>query len=422
MKKSIFSTCFLVLTLALVPPACTPSEVGTKTKKKAEESWSYLVDQGKSAYEKGKDSLGLSTPAPPDIRKKMTISKRVFGQLADGTKVHEFRMINEHGLEVSLIEYGASVREIFVPDRNGKKENVSLGFSNLEDYVSKSPYFGCIAGRYANRIARGKFSLDQSEYQLATNNAPNHLHGGEKGFDKRVWVGRALESDLGVVFTYQSPDGEEGYPGRLITKATYFLTDQDELKVEIEAVTDKPTVVNLTNHTYFNLAGEGTPSILSHELTLPGAQMVATDDTGIPTAIERVIGTPFDFRRSTPIGARIDQDHRQLLAGKGYDHTWLVPQGEKELSLAAILKDPDSGRKLELFTDQPGVQFYSGNYLDGALMGMSGSPYPLRSGLCLEPQVFPDSPNHQGEDGWASCVLRPGETYRHTSVYKFSVN
>jgi len=422
MKKSIFFPSILVVTLALVLPSCTPSEVGKKTREKAEESWSYLVGQSKSAYEKGKDTLGLSTPAQPDIRKKMTISKRVFGQLADGTKVHEFRMINENGTEVSLIEYGASVREIFVPDRDGKKENVSLGFSNLGDYATKSPYFGCIAGRYANRIALGKFSLDQTEYQLATNNGPNHLHGGEEGFDKRVWVGRALEDDLGVVFTYQSPDGEEGYPGRLVTKATYSLTDEDELKIEIEAVTDKPTVVNLTNHTYFNLAGEGNPSILSQELTLPGTQMVATDDTGIPTGIERVIGTPFDFRRSTQIGARIDQEHPQLLAGKGYDHTWLVPQGKKELALAAILKDPESGRKLELFTDQPGVQFYSGNYLDGSLTGMSGSLYPLRSGLCLEPQLFPDSPNHQGEDGWPSCVLRPGETYRHISVYKFSAN
>ena len=422
MNKSIFYSFFLPLKMILLLPSCTPSEVGKKTLKNAEESWSYLVGQSKSAYSRGREALGLANPKQPKIGENMIVSKRLFGKLADGSKVLEFRIANTKGMEVSLIEYGASVREIIVPDRHGYKKNVSLGFSNINDYVTDSPYFGCIAGRYANRIANGKFSLDGTEYQLGTNNGSNHLHGGDRGFDKRVWKGEILDNNLGIAFTYTSPDGEEGYPGRLKCKVSYFLTEDNELKVEIEATTDKPTVLNLTNHTYFNLSGEGNTTILSHELTLPGTQIVATDGAGIPTGMEKVIGTPFDFRKSTPIGSRIGQKHPQLLAGKGYDHTWLVPQGEKELALAAILVDPASGRKLELFTDQPGVQFYSGNYLDGSLTGMSGSPYPLRSGLCLEPQVFPDSPNHQGEDGWESCVLRPGETYRHTSVYKFSAN
>ena len=217
-------------------------------------------------------------------------------------------------------------------------------------------------------------------------------------------------------------DGEEGYPGNLDVTATFFLSEQNELRIEIEAKTDKATVVNLTNHTYFNLAGEGDATILDHQLTLPSTHYVATDNSGIPTGIERVISTPFDFRRSTEIGARIDQEHPQLLAGKGYDHTWVVLPSSEEIAPTAILKDPDSGRKLELFTNQPGVQFYTGYYLDGTLQGMSGKSYPHRSGLCLEPQVFPDSPNHQGEDGWQSCILNPGETYSHISVYKFSAN
>ena len=353
--------------------------------------------------------------------KPMTISKRVFGKMKDGTKIHEFRMINENGMEVSIIEYGAAIRELIIPDREGLKENVSLGFSNLDQYVKESPYFGCIAGRYANRIAEGKFSIDGKEYQLVTNNGSNHLHGGDRGFDKRVWEGKPLENGLGLIFTYRSVDGEEGYPGNLSASVTYLLSEKDELSVVIEAVTDEPTVVNLTNHAYFNLAGEGEPTILDHVLTLPGTSYVATDETNIPTSIQPVVGTPFDFRTPSIIGARIEQENAQLKFGKGYDHTWLVPASDQKLRHAATLHDPKSGRTLRLSTNQPGVQFYSGNYLDDSLVGNSGNAYPLRSGLCLEPQLFPDSPNQQHKEGWQNCILRPGETYLHHSVYEFFV-
>ncbi|MEK9773279.1 MAG: aldose epimerase family protein [Opitutae bacterium] len=418
----IHSIIALVFSLVLVGGnfSCSPAELGKKTMEKIKTGGDYLTDKTKVAYQASREKLGLKEETPPPSSKPMTISKRVFGQLSDGTKVHEFRLINEQGMEVSIIEYGASIRDIIVADRDGKKENVSLGFVTLQDYVEKSPYFGCIAGRYANRIAQGKFSLEGKEYQLATNNGPNHLHGGNQGFDKRVWVGEPLENDLGVSLTYRSPDEEEGYPGNLDCTVVYTLSKDNKLKVEIKAFTDKPTVVNLTNHTYFNLAGEGDPTILDHLLTLPGTSIVATDSTNIPTGMQPVAGTPFDFRTATVVGARIGGDHPQLVAGKGYDHTWVVPAGQGSLGLAATLYDPDSGRVLKLFTNQPGVQFYSGNYLDGSLIGSAGKPYPLRSGLCLEPQVYPDSPNHQEEEGWKSCVLRPGETYHHQSVFEFS--
>ena len=416
---SIISYSF-ILALAWGNFSCTPAELSQKASQKLKTGGDYITEKSKLAYESSREALGLKEETPPRSSKPMTISKRVFGQLEDGSKVHEFRLINERGMEVSIIEYGASIRDIIVEDRNGKKENVSLGFDHLQDYVDKSPYFGCIAGRYANRIANGKFSLDGEEFQLATNNGPNHLHGGNLGFDKKVWTGTPLENDLGVSLTYRSPDGEEGYPGNLSCTVVYSLSEDNKLSVAIEAVTDKPTVVNLTNHTYFNLAGEGDPTILDHLLTLPGTTFVATDTTNIPTHLQPVAGTPFDFRTATVVGARIGADHPQLVAGKGYDHTWVVPTGKEGLAHAATLYDTDSGRVLKLFTDQPGVQFYSGNFLDGSLTGVGGNSYPLRSGLCLEPQLYPDSPNHQGEEGWRNCVLRPDETYHHHSVYEFS--
>ncbi len=402
----------------LVNFSCTHSELSKQTIEKLKIGGEYITSKGKLAYQSSREVFGFKQDKPIQSS-KMTISKRVFGELADGSKVHEFRLINEQGMEVSIIEYGASIREIIVPDRNGNKDNISLGFNNLDDYVEKSPYFGCIAGRYANRIAKGEFSLDGKNYQLAKNNGSNHLHGGEQGFDKRVWTGKPLEDGIGVSLSYRSLDGEEGYPGNLSCSVVYSLTDDNRLKVEIKAVTDKPTIVNLTNHAYFNLAGEGDPTILDHRLTLPGTSIVATDATNIPTSIEEVVGTPFDFRRPVVVGSRISEDHPQLIAGKGYDHTWSVPSSGEETSLAATLEDPDSGRVMKLHTNQPGVQFYSGNYLDGSLTGLRGSPYPFRSGLCLEPQVYPDSPNHQGEKGWQNCVLRPGETYSHLSIYEF---
>ncbi len=419
-----FSHLLVTFALIFATFGCTISDVTQKTKHGFNTSKDYITEKSKKVYSKGKEKLGLSNKNKTDV-KPMTVARFPFGKMPDGKKVSQFVLTNANKMQVNLLDYGATVKEIIVPDRNGKFSNISLGFSNLKDYREKSPYFGCTAGRYANRIAKGKFSLDGKEYQLATNNGVNHLHGGEIGFDKIVWDAKPLEIGTGVVFTMKSPDGDEGYPGNLTSKVTYTLTDNNELIVEYSAKTDKSTVLNLTNHTYFNLAGEGDPTILDHELTIYADKFVATDETNIPVSITSVSGTPLDFRKPFIIGDRIDQSHEQLKFGKGYDHTWVVNASELdngELNHAATLRDPNSGRKLDIFTDQPGIQFYSGNYLDGSYSGQSGKVYPLRSGLCLETQVFPDSPNHQGEEGWKSCVLRPGETYKHKTIHKFSVD
>lgn len=417
-SRSLFAA--LILPGILLQSNCTISEVGSKTKDSIRKSASFVSSNSKKAYQSGKAALGLAKAQNPKP-KPMTVAKKAFGEMPDGSKVSEYVLTNAHGMQVSLLDYGATVKDILSPDRNGVYANVSLGFGNLEDYREKSPYFGCTAGRYANRIAKGAFALDGKEFKLVANNGPNHLHGGELGFDKQVWSARISETGTAVTFRRRSPDGEEGYPGNLSCKVTYTLTNENELKIEYEATTDKPTVLNLTNHTYFNLAGEGDPTILDHELTLHADQYVATDDTNIPTSVDRVDGTPFDFRKSTVIGKRIETDHPQIKFGKGYDHTWVVKQGGKPLSHAATLRDPGSGRVMEIHTDQPGIQFYTGNYLDGSYNGQGGKVYPLRSGLCLETQVFPDSPNHQEEEGWKSCVLRPGETYTHLTIHKFRV-
>lgn len=421
MRNSLlFALVFIVL---FQFSSCTYKEVSQKTKKAVSDSASFLKDSGDKALKSSKEALGLNEPVRQPI-KTMSVYKRKFDVLPDGTKVDLYLLTNANGMQVSLLNYGGTVKDIKVPDRNGKYENVSLGFSSIKEYQEKSPYFGCITGRYANRIAEGKFSLDDQVYNLATNNGPNHLHGGDKGFDKYIWKAKIAEVGTGLTFSRTSSDGEEGYPGNLTCKVTYTLTNDNELKVEYEATTDKPTVVNLTNHTYFNLNGEGNGDILDHLLTLPGNRFVATDETNIPTQITQVKSTPFDFRKPTPIGERIENDHIQLRYGKGYDHTWLVPSQKDEdgLAFAARLKDPKSGRVLEIFTDQPGIQIYTGNYLDGTLTGHGGKAYAFRSGMCLETQVFPDSPNHQGEKGWKSCVLRPGQKYTHTTVHKFLVD
>lgn len=409
--------------LTLLISGCSFTEVAQKTKDRVNWSKSYLSDKGLEVYKKSREKFGLTNSSKSQI-KPMTVSKSPFGEMPSGEKVSQFVLTNANKMQVTLIDYGATVKEIVVPDRNGKFSNVSLGFSNLDDYREKSPYFGCIAGRYANRIAGGKFSLNGKNYQLAKNNGPNHLHGGKVGFDKVVWSAKILEIGTGVTFTMRSPDGDEGYPGNLIAKVTYTLSNENELIVEYSATTDQPTIINLTNHTYFNLAGEGDPTILDHQLTLYSDKFVATDETNIPVSISSVVGTPFDFNKAFVIGDRINLDNEQLEFGKGYDHTWLVRGAEAhdgQLRHAATLRDPGSGRKMDVFTDQPGIQFYSGNYLDGSYAGQSGKIYPLRSGMCLETQVFPDSPNHQGEEEWRSCVLNPGETYQHKTIHKFSV-
>ena len=408
----------LAVTGILLQTNCSISEVGKNTKDGISKSASFVSSKSKKAYQKGKSALGFAQKENPKP-KPMTVAKKAFGKMPDGTKVSVYVMTNANGMQVSLLDYGATVKELMAPDRTGVYANVSLGFSSLDEYREKSPYFGCTAGRYANRIAKGLFSLEGKEFKLATNNGPNHLHGGVRGFDKHVWSARVSETETAVAFSRRSPDGEEGYPGTLTCKVTYTLTNENELKIEYEATTDKPTVLNLTNHTYFNLAGEGDPTILDHELTLPADQYVATDETNIPVSIREVDGTPFDFRKPTVIGKRIEADQPQIKFGKGYDHTWVVNRKEEGLAHAATLRDPGSGRVMEIHTDQPGIQFYTGNYLDGSYQGQGGKVYPFRSGLCLETQVFPDSPNHQGQDGWKSCVLRPGETYTHLTVHKF---
>ena len=409
-----------LLSFSLFNLSCTLSEMSTKTKDTFNKSTNYLKKTSENAYRKTREAFGgesteAKTPKP------MSVSKTKFDILPDGTQVNLYKISNANGMHVSILDYGGTVKEIHAPDRNGKFANVSLGFSTINDYIEKSPYFGCITGRYANRIAKGKFSLEGKEYKLATNNGPNHLHGGNKGFDKYVWKAKVLDVGTGVIFTRKSPHGEEGYPGNLDCKVTYTLTNDNELKVEYEAKTDQATIVNLTNHTYFNLRGEGNGNILGHELTIPGDRFVATDETNIPIGISKVGATPFDFRKPTSIGARIEQKDSQLKFGKGYDHTWVVPQVKEGLSLAARLRDKESGRVLEILTDQPGIQIYTGNYLDG-IVGHGGKAYPFRSGLCLETQVYPDSPNHQGEKGWKSCVLLPGDIYTHTTIHRFKTD
>lgn len=339
-----------------------------------------------------------------------------FGSV-DGQAVTLFTLTNDSGAEVSITGYGGIVVSLKVPDRDGNLGDVVLGFDDLESYIADTPYFGAITGRYANRIANGQFEIDGTAYELPVNNGPNSLHGGIKGFDKVVWAGTPTESGDGVAFSYVSADGEEGYPGQLESTVTYTWTDDNELKIDYEATTDKPTVINLTNHSYFNLKDGGASSILDHEMMISASQYTPVDETSIPTGeVAGLEGTPLDFRESTPIGARIGDENEQLQFGAGYDHNYVIQRDAPGLVLAATVHDPVTGRTMDVLTEEPGVQFYSGNFLDGHHVGKGGVPYGHRSGLCLETQHYPDSPNHPD---FPSTVLRPGETYATTTVYKF---
>ena len=352
---------------------------------------------------------------------KPTIEREPFGTTPEGQAVELFTLTNANGVEVRFTNYGGIITSVKVPDREGKLEDVTLGFDSLENYLGDHPYFGSLIGRYGNRIAKGRFSLDGKEYKLATNNGPNHLHGGPKGFHKVVWNAEPFQNDssVGAVLTYTSPDGEEGYPGTLQTEVTYTLTNDNELAFEYQATTDKATPVNLTQHAYFNLAGDGERDILGHELTLNASRFTPVDSTLIPTGdIATVKNTPFDFTQPVAIGARIDQDNQQLKHGGGYDHNWVLDRQGDSLSLAARLYEPESGRVMEIFTTEPGIQFYSGNFLDGSITGKNGNVYQHRYGLALETQHFPDSPN---QPNFPSTIVRPGEQYRSKTVYKFSV-
>jgi aldose 1-epimerase len=357
-----------------------------------------------------------------------SVTRAPFGNLPDGRAVEQFTLTNAHGVEVRAMTYGGIITVIRTPDRSGHLDDVVLGFDSLAGYLSGSPYFGAIVGRYANRIARGQFTLDGTTYRLARNNGPNSLHGGVRGFDKVLWSGEPFSGDsgVGVTLRYTSADGEEGYPGAVAVRVTYTLTPSDELIVDYEAHTDRATPINLSQHTYWNLHGAGRGDILDHELTLNASAFTPVDSTLIPTGdITPVQGTPFDFRASTPVGARIEQSQAQLRYGRGYDHNWVLDRrggaggaGSTDLMHAARLVDSGSGRALDVRTTEPGVQFYSGNFLDGTITGKGGRVYRHRAGLCLETQHFPDSPNHPN---FPSTILRPGDAYRSRTTFGFSV-
>ena len=347
------------------------------------------------------------------------VKREPFGQMPDGAAVEIFTLRNAAGVEVRAISYGGIITSLRVPDRSGTFDDIVLGFDRLDGYLKDPPFFGAIIGRYGNRIAKGQFTLDGATYELATNNGPNHLHGGNKGFDKVLWTAAPVEGKNAVTFTRTSPDGEEGYPGNLQVQVTYTLTDQNELIVDYRATTDKATVVNLTQHSYFNLAGQASGDILGHELMLNADRYTPVDGTLIPTGeLAPVEGTPFDFRTPTAIGARIGDADPQLKNGQGYDHNWVLNRSGDGLQLAARVVEPKTGRTLEVRTSEPGIQFYSGNFLDGTLTGKQGATYNHRTGFCLETQHFPDSPNHPN---FPSTTLRPGEEYRTTTVFTFGV-
>jgi aldose 1-epimerase len=369
----------------------------------------------------GPDANKDTSPGAAAGAARATVKRAPFGQMPDGAAVEIFTLTNARGIEVRTVPYGAIVVSIKVPDRDGRLDDVVLGFEALDGYVKRHPYFGAVVGRYGNRIANGRFTLDGRTYQLATNDGPNHLHGGIKGFDKLLWNAEPFERDgsTGVVYTLSSPDGDEGYPGTLSVRVTYTLTPANELTADYDATTDRPTPINLTQHSYFNLAGEGRGDILGHRLTIEADRFTPVDRTLIPTGeLAPVENTPFDFRQPTAIGARIAADHEQLRFGKGYDHNWVLNRSAPGLVHAARLEDPTTGRTLDVSTTEPGMQFYSGNFLDGTITGKSGHVYGQRSALCLETQHFPDSPNHAN---FPSSILRPGERYQSKTVFVFGV-
>jgi len=336
--------------------------------------------------------------------------------------VESYTLANASGMSVQAIAYGAILTSIRVPDRTGASGDIVLGFDDADRYVGRHPYFGAVVGRYANRIASGRFVLDGKAFQLATNDGPNHLHGGVRGFDKAVWVGERFDRDgnAAVAFRHTSPDGDEGYPGTVAVRVSYVVTAVNELIVEYEAEADRPTPVNLTQHSYFNLSGSTVSDILQHRLTIDADRFTPIDGTKIPTGeLLAVADTPFDFREPTPIGARLRAHDPQLLNGGGYDHNWVLNRSGAGLRHAARVEDPASGRTMDVSTTEPGMQFYSGNRLDGTIAGKSGRVYHRHAALCLETQHFPDSPNHPS---FPSTILRPGRPLQARTVFTFGVS
>jgi aldose 1-epimerase len=347
---------------------------------------------------------------------RATIDVQPFGTLPNGARAFLYRLRNGAGVEVSITNYGATIVSILAPDRRGVLADVTLGFDNFEGYAHNRKFFGATIGRYANRIAGGRFVLGNHNYSLATNNGPNHLHGGWLGFDRAMWTAADTRRKGAVVLTYRSADGEEGYPGNLDAQVSFSLTDDNALRIEYRATTDRPTPVNLTNHSFFNLGGEST--ILGHEVKLFAERFTPVDDTLIPTGeLRAVAGTPFDFRQPASIGARISTDDEQLARAGGYDHNYVLAKKSGQLAVAAEVYDRNSGRAMRMLTTEPGVQFYSGNHLDGSITGKGGAIYTHRYGFCLEAQHFPDSPN---QPNFPSTILMPGDTYRQTTIYQFA--
>ena len=351
---------------------------------------------------------------------KPTITKEAFGTIADGQQADLYTLTNADSMVVQITNYGGIITKWMAPDKNGEMADVVLGFDSLSAYVKNNPFFGALVGRYGNRIAKGSFTLDGKAYPLVTNNGANHLHGGKVGFDKKIWKAEEVQGDstVGLKLTYTSADMEEGYPGKLDVTVTYTLNNSGELKIDYLATTDKPTVVNLTNHCYFNLTGMKR-DVLNHQVTIKSDSLVAVDATLIPTGkLIPVEGTPFDFRKPTPIGTRIDDtSDEQIKMGGGYDHCWVINRADDSMLKIATVTDPESGRTLEVSTTEPGVQFYTGNFLNGAVSG-KGVSYTKRMGFCLETEHYPDSPN---QPQFPSVVLRPGETYNTSTIFKMTV-
>jgi len=359
-----------------------------------------------------------STPMPQPTSR---LTSQPFGTSPDGQPIDIFKLSNLKGVEIRVMTYGGIIVSLKTPDKSGQAGDIVLGHDDAAAYFTNSNFFGAIIGRYGNRIAKGKFTLDGHEYTLATNNGANHLHGGKKGWDQAVWHAEPFQDarGVGVVFTHTSPDGDEGYPGTVKATVTYTLTDANELKVDYQATTDKPTVINLTQHSYFNLSAGKTPDILGHQLMIAADKYTPVDDGLIPTGeLATVEGTPFDFRLPTAIGARIGEKNVQPDRGKGYDHNFVLNRTGNGLSVAARVVDPASGRTMEISTTEPGIQFYSGNFLDGTQTNKGGGKIGHRAGFCLETQHYPDSPNHAN---FPSTVLQPGQEYKTTTVFKFGV-
>ncbi|MDH7603847.1 MAG: aldose epimerase family protein [Melioribacter sp.] len=349
------------------------------------------------------------------------IDKKLFGTLPTGEQVFVYTLTNKNGMEAKIINYGATIVSLTAPDKNNKFDDIVMGYDNLEDYINGKSYFGCIVGRFGNRINKGKFKLDDVEYQLTINDGVNHLHGGTTGFNKVLWEAEPITTDSSqsLKLTYHSKDGEQGYPGNLTIEVIYTLNDNNEIIIDYTATTDKPTIVNPTHHSYFNLSGSFENTILNHELFIDADYLTPVNDQLIPTGeLMKVEGTPFDFKTFHKIGERINQQHQQLIFGKGYDHNWVLNNFNGKVRKVAELFEPISGRAMEVLTDQPGIQFYSGNFLNSSIKGKKGVTYDFRTGLCLETQHFPDSPNHPN---FPSVVLKPGEKYTQKTIYRFLV-